>query len=230
MKKEIEDKEKSEEAVYLIKFENLERFPNCFGISNIDKTTFDEFVDYLYSLKRDIHVLTFVFGAMYGLGITKLDGTRDVKAIAEDIKNGVPKNELLNQRFVFQSRTPVDYANPFNLFFKEDVCEFLEKNTKLSKSNIRHLVADLPWKLVVEKDMFYSSKVFEDFNSWLTDNNGHKPWIKYSRWNFVYMFRSEFREFMDKKNYRVVVEGGWVLNSKQREVALGLIDKNGDLL
>ena len=44
------------------------------------------------------------------------------------------------------------------------------------------------------------------------------------------MFRKEFIRYMKQKGFDVVVDGGWVLNDKEREVKLGLIDKDGHLI
>ena len=234
---QIENKNKDNETkrgnVYLIKFIYPGKHPNWANISNIDKKTFDEFVDYLYSLKRNIDVLPYISGGMIGMHILEdLDRTYIVKDIVDDIKKSLPKNELFDKYFVHRWNHPDTYKNPFNLFFKEDVYEFVMKNIKThcSERDIYNFVNDLPYAKSIEKDIFDNSDLFNTFNSWLFDNQVHDPWIGTSRWDFIYMFRNEFIQYMNDRGYEVVVEGGWVLNDKERETRLGLIDENGELL
>lgn len=230
VEKAIEDKESKCEAVYLIKFnKSSEEQPNWVSFSNIDKTTFDEFVDYLYLLKRNINVLPYISGGMTVIPHDDLDRTYVVERIVDDIKKGISKTELLNKHFVHRWNHQNSYMNPFNLFFKEDVYEFIEENTKLSRNDVYRLVNKLPYCSCIDKDVFNDSEIYETFNSWLSNNQEHNPWIGTSRWEFIYMFRNEFKKFMHDKKHRVVVDGGWVLNDKQREIKLGLIDENGDL-
>ena len=44
------------------------------------------------------------------------------------------------------------------------------------------------------------------------------------------MVRGEFIKYMSCKGYDVEVDGGWVLNDKKREIELGIIDINGNIL
>ena len=228
---QIEDRIRSEEnnnRVYLIKFKSPNKLPNWVNISNIDKTTLDEFIDYLYALKRNINILPYICGGLSPGPHADLDRTYLVQRIVDDIKKNFPKNELLNKHIVHCWDYPETYDNPFDLFFKEDVYEFMEKNTTLSKNDLCCFVSDLPYTKVVKKKIFKNIEIFNTFSLWLT-NNEHNPWIGTSRWEFIYMFRNEFKKFMRDKGYKVVVDGGWVLNDKQREIKLGLIDENGEL-
>lgn len=215
------------EKIYRISFYSGDK-PNWIAISNIDKETLDSFIDYLYSLERNINIFPYVSGGMTVVPHDEMDRTFLVKRIVGDIKKKIPKNEMLNRQFVHRWDDS-NYPNPFNLFFKEDLYEFIERNTKLSIEDIRCIVDITPYSRRLENNHFDSAELYEEFNTWHAGIPGSIPWIGTSRWEFVYMFRNEFKKYMHDRGYKVVVDGGWVLNSKEREMRLGLIDENGEL-
>lgn len=203
-------------------------------ISTIDKKTFYEFAEYLYSLKRDIVVVPYIPGGLVSAVIPhpELDRTYLVRRIANDIIANVPICELLNKYFCHLWHDIKDYNNPYNIFFIEDLFEYLLSSGVLTKDEACKMSYDLPHycKKYSLEDKPKTKELMMSFIKWHDTHPTHAPYVGISRWNFIYMFRNEYLKYMDNKGYEVVVEGGWVLNDKKREIKLGLIDKEGRLL
>lgn len=72
-----------------------------------------------------------------------------------------------------------------------------------------------------------NKRKLQNFANWIGDDYMIYPY--YSRWVFIYMFRNEFKKYMHDKGYKIIVDGGWVINDKKREMDLGLIDESGEL-
>lgn len=181
---------------------------NWVNISSISVKTLNEFAKYLYSLNRDIEVLPYIPGGLH-CGICaypELDRTYLVNRIVKDIKDKLPIKKLFAKYFVYTWCEQIDLSKLPETIFIEDVYESL-----LSKG--------LTKKEAIQQTMYICD----------TESNSKKI-LRNSRWQFIYMFRKEFIRYMKQKGFDVVVDGGWVLNDKEREVKLGLIDKDGHLI
>ena len=220
--------QENEKKVYHIRF--FSDMPNWVSMSTIDKETLDEFIQYLYSLERRIVVLPYVCG---GGGPVSSDPTTDrtyiPRAIAEGISKKVDIDTLLNENI---SHGLADKTNCYGIHFMEDVYEFYRS---LGIENFRAYSAAIKQyhRNDNEEHLSYGelkdNEKLQEFAKWIGYESGYKHYPYQSRWVFVYMFRNEFKRFMEEKGYQVVVDGGWVLNNKFREVKLGLINENGDL-
>ena len=191
--------------------------PHWVSISNIPKNMIDDFISYLYELDREIILDRYIPGGFAGVAIRPyLDKTDLAKKIIVDIKNRMDVNTVLNNIHFSLN----DNNNPYNFHFVEDLYEYyLSKG--LDKSTAKKACYENEYRLQVLKE----DKEYQSILKWLENH-----WPFTSRWTFIYMFRSEFILFMRQAGYQVSVKGGWVLNDKQREIELGLIDKNGNLL
>ena len=198
---------------------------NWVAVSSITKEDLNGFIEYLCSLNRDIEVLPFIPGGLIGFRVkADKDETKSVIQIAKDIKNKVDKDKMLNHHF------PGDlYEKQFStMHFIEDEYEFylslgIDKAPALNA--IGYDEARIKQFLMVG-ELKNNSKL-------KALAHRRSVWIqypKYSRYVFVYMFRKEFLKYMSSKGYDVESDGGWVLNDKKREIELGLIDINGNLL
>ena len=198
---------------------------NWVAVSSITKEDLNGFIEYLCSLNRDIEVLPFIPGGLIGFRVkADKDETKSVIQIAKDIKNKVDKDKMLNHHF------PGDlYEEQFStMHFIEDEYEFyisLGINKEIALEAIGYDEARIKQFLMVG-ELKNNSKL-------KALAHRRSVWIqypKYSRYVFVYMFRKEFLKYMSSKGYDVEIDGGWVLNDKKREIELGLIDINGNLL
>lgn len=199
--------------------------PNWVSISSIDRKTLDSFIDYLYSLKRDINVFPYIPGGG-PFGNPCLDKTYVPKAIAKDIKQKVPVNKMLNNHI---TRDEND-KSCFGIHFIEDVYEFylsigIEKKRAFETSINQYHCDEIKERLMINS--FKNNRKLRKFAEWKGNNYVHYPY--HSRWVFIYMFRNEFKKYMHDRGYKVVVDGGWIINDKKREMKLGLIDENGEL-
>ena len=203
--------------------------PNWASLSSIDKKTFYSFIKYLYSLERKIVVLPYICGGQVGPchADPTLDRTKDVSAIVEEIKNKTPIHEMLTHHFSCNNTRNNKFLY---IHFNEDLFEFfksigLDNNNALKQadycSSIFCDVDEVKYRLENINGINHSKA--KSFIRWFKT----KPKIHGSRWKFVYMFRNEFKKFMDEKGYFVNPIGGWVLNDKDREFELGLIDEDG---
>ena len=91
---------------------------------------------------------------------------------------------------------------------------YLDKTYK-----VHQIVDDIKHK--VPKDEMIKKR----FDHFLEDySNSEDDYHRFfSRWVFIYMFRGEFKRYMNERGYEVVVDGGWVLNNERRERIFGLI-------
>ena len=199
--------------------------PNWVSISSIDRKILYSFIDYLYSLKRDINVFPYIPGGG-PFGNPCLDKTYVPKAIAKDIKQKVPVNKMLNNHI---SRDEND-KSCFGIHFIEDVYEFylsigIEKKRAFEASINQYRCDEIKQRLMINN--FKNNRKLKKFAEWRGNDYTHYPY--HSRWVFIYMFRNEFKKYMHDRGYMVVVNGGWVINDKFREMKLGLIDENGEL-
>lgn len=197
------------------------------SISSISKKDLMDFIDYLYGLKRDIHVFPYIPGGLSAGIIPKpfMDKTYIVKGIAKDIKDKIPVTKMLN---VFTRDN--NNNDCFNIHFSEDVYEFLlslgvNETAALEAVTQQWHESTIKRNLMINK--FKKNKKLKEFAEWIGDDYLINPYC--SRWMFIYMFRTEFKKYMYDKGCVVEVEGGWVLNDKRREMALGLIDDEGNL-
>ena len=200
---------------------------NWVSVSTIDKETFQGFIDYLYDLDRDIEVLPYIPGGLSAGMIAKpnMDKTYLVERIVKRIKNKESR-EMMFREFTFVS-DPED--NEADIHFVEDVYEMLlsfgltqEDATELA--NRQYYSDDIKRDIPIRVDSEQLEQFIEQFH-----NSCYFPY--HSRWMFIYMFRGEFIRYITSKGYDgVSVEGGWVLNDKEREIKLGIIDENGNLI
>lgn len=208
--------------------------PNWVSLSSVDKETFYGFVDYLYSLDREIVVLPYICGGFTPpfRPVEDKDLTRNVIAIAKDIKNNAPIHDMLSSHFSVLNNIKGKY---YEVHFIEDIFEALLSlgvNKEESIDIVRMYRDDIfdknigriRYQLLSIKNI--NTSEVQDFVNWLD----YKPHIRISRWEFIYMFRNEFKKYMSDKGYVVNPVGGWVLNNKEREFKLGLIDEKGELL
>jgi len=202
-------------------------------ISSIYKNTFNQFIDYLYSLKRDIPVQPYISGGLVGPmhAVLDLDKTFKVKMLVEAIKNKVPKDNMLNYflycGWVFP-KPKLDIDNKYNIHFIEDVYELLILIANDEKILFDYISYQKTSQ--IPDNVFGNVELWHDIRQQLIDYEKRSLLPVLSRWVFIYMFRNEFRSFMKKRGYEVIVEDGWVLNDKKRELSLGLIDKDGNYL
>ena len=203
--------------------------PNWVSFSNIDKNTFYSFIEYLYSLKRKIIALPYISGGWTVRPVPDQDNTYKVLNIVKDINNKIPIHQMLAHYFSSKNMTKGKF---FNIHFNEDILEFLlslglNKNDALQIADdyCRYIpnVYEVEYRLLNMKNINRSKA--KAFIKWLETT----PRIQNSRWMFIYMFRNEFRNFMNEKGYKVHPIGGWILNNKEREIRLGLIDEDGEL-
>lgn len=217
---------KKKQKVYRIKFYST--MPNWVSVSTIEKRTMDEFIRYLYSLDRNIVVLPYISGGGGAQGNPTTDRTCIPKSIAEGIRKKEDIDTLLN-KYISWGEEGEKFRK---IHFMEDVYEFY---LSLGIENLDAYTAAIEQynRVKIEEHLligeFRNNTELREFAKWIGywQENQHYPY--HSRWVFVYMFRNEFKRFMETKGYRVEVDGGWVLNNKHREVKLGLINKDGEL-
>ena len=203
--------------------------PNWVNASNIDNKTFYDFIDYLYQLDRDINVLPYIPG---GGGPLCCDPTTNKTYLVEDIasciKEKIPFELIFNKAFPGRLVKCDNFTNPYNafVFFIEDTYELISnlcsKDAALNTCLKQYSAKEIRNLKTTQPEDQTKLNLFAD---WIEE--GYFPYI--SRWNFIYMFRNEFKKFMYDKGYTIKVEGGWVLNDKEREVKLGLINEEGEL-
>ena len=206
---------------------------NWATISSIDKKTFNQFINYLYSLKRNIPIQPYISGGLVGPmhAVLDLDKTFKVEMLVEAIKNKVPKDRMLNYFLNYSWILPkpkIDIDNKYNIHFIEDVYELLIPITNDVESIFYYIKKKITRVIEMPDEKFDNIELWHDIRQELTNFNNNSLLPQLSRWVFVYMFRHEFRSFMNKRGYEVIVDGGWVLNDKKRELSLGLIDKDGN--
>ena len=198
---------------------------NWVSLSSISKKDLDAFIEYLYSLTRDINVFPYISGGG-PFGNPYLDRTYVVRGIANDIKKKVPIDKVLN-KYISRDESEQSY---FGIHFIEDVYEFylslgIDEKIAFSAAKSQYNCENIKKYLMVGE--FEHNEKLKAFAEWRGNDYTHYPYQ--SRWVFIYMFRNEFKKYMHDKGFRVVVDGGWVLNDKNREIKLGLIDENGEL-
>ena len=212
--------------VYKISFLEPRAHWNWVSVSSISKEVFLGFIYYLYNLNRDIEILPYIPGGLVaGMGAKPhMDKTYMVRKIVRNIKNKEPIEEIFEDfSYIYED------DNKAKIYFIEDVYEMLlsfgltqEDAVEIAKeqycnSKIRDAIP-----------ICVNSELLETFIGQL-ENSGYYPY--HSGWTFIYMFRGEFIRYMKSLGYDdVSVDGGWVLNDKKREVELGLIDEDGQLL
>lgn len=204
--------------------------PHWVSLSNIDKKTFYGFIDYLYSLDRNIIVLPYISGGLEGpcKPVNDKDRTDKVLSIVKDIKDKVPVHKMLTHYF---SENNIISKRFSKIHFNEDIFEFL-LSLKINRGEAIKIayrcqygpdIKELQYLLLDRKH--HNTLKIKAFLNWLKTG----PNILRSRWMFIYMFRNEFKKYMNDRGYKVFVVDGWVLNNKKREYQLGLIDENGEL-
>ena len=191
---------------------------NWVSISSIDKNTLDAFIDYLYKLDRDIILDKYIPGGLVGVAVRPyLDKTSIVEKMIREIKSNNNVNLMLSHiHFSFS-----DNNNPFHFYFVEDLYDYL-----LSHDIDKETAIEACFDKDKRKELLKDNQEYQDILKWLS--TGYWPFS--SRWKFIYMFRSEFINFMKERGYTVSIKGGWILNDKNREMKLGLIDIEGNLL
>lgn len=213
---------------YEIKFLEPKANWNWVSVSSISKKDFDDFIDYLYNLDRDIEVLPYIPGGYAApMHIREdLDKTYLVKQIVGIIKDKKPVKEIYKAIRYF--RKDEDFET--DIAFIEDVYELY-----LSLGVPQHISLEYANEQVYPSSersflsIYKGDKKVSEFINMFDIHNFYFPF--FSRYAFVYMFRSEFINYMKSKGYDdVSVDGGWVLNGKEREMKLGLIDASGELL
>ena len=213
----LDEGEPSVVSVHLFEIKFDRGGPHWVSISNIPKNMMDDFISYLYELDREIILDKYIPGGFVGVAIRPyLDKTKLVKKIIKDIKNKVDVNEMLNNIHFSLN----DNNNPNNLHFVEDLYEYY-----LSKGIEKEIAKKACYDYQSRHEVLKEDEEYQSILKWM-DNH----WCFTSRWAFIYMFRHEFILFMRKEGYQVSVKNGWVLNDKQREIKLGLIDGDGKLL
>lgn len=197
------------------------------SISSISKKELLNFIKYLYSLNRDILVFPYLPGGLSGVALRPYMNKTDlVKNIAKDIEDKVPIDKMLNKNF---NRDKNDRST-YGIHFSEDVYEFylslgIDEKLAYEAVSAQWCARQIKENLLINK--LRSNRKLKRFIEWIGDDYLRDPF--WSRWTFIYMFRTEFKKYMYDKGYIVEVEGGWVLNDKKREMALGLIDEEGNL-
>ena len=201
---------------------------NWVSVSSIAKETFDGFIDYLYNLDREIEILPYIPGGYAApMHIREdLDKTYLVKQIVGIIKDKKPVKEIYKAMLFFRK----DENYETDLAFIEDVYELY-----LSLGVPQHIALEYSNKQIHpsdERSFLLIYKGNEKVNEFINMFNAHDFYFPFlSRYVFVYMFRSEFIKYMKSTGYNgVSVDGGWVLNDKEREIKQGIIDENGNLL
>ena len=186
-------------------------YPNWVCLSSIDKKTFYDFIDYLYSLDRDIEVLPYIPGGA-PLGIPKpyLDQTYIVRGIASDIKNKRDIDEILSQYFDGRLLDKNKRRCFHHIHFKEDVYEYL-----LDKGIDKDIIIK-NIHIYKDKDVYKIDPSLVELANWIKE--GHS--VSMSRYVFIYMFRNEFIKYMASIGCEVEVDGGWILNSREREAGI----------
>ncbi len=210
--------------IYEISFIEPKAHWNWVSVSSISKNIFLDFIDYLYSLDREIEALPYIPGGLVAgmVGKPYMDKTYLVKEIVEKIKDKEPKEEI------FEIFCHIKSAyNKAQIFFIEDVYEML-LSFGLNKEQAAKASINQPYGERIKNHIpsNLNSHRLELFVKQFADI-WYFPYS--SRWQFIYMFRGEFIRYMKNKGYEVSVDGGWILNDKKREMNLGIIDENGNL-
>ena len=207
---------------YEISFLEPKAYRNWVSVSSISKEVFLGFIDYLYSLDRDIEVLPYIKCEMFTESNT--DKTYLVKRIARIIKDKCPKEDIFEE-FTY---IPED-DNEAHVYFIEDIYEML-----LSFGLTQEFAVDIARSHYCNDELDRQIPIAvnsERLKTLITQLEGSGYFPYHSRWMFIYMFRGEFVRYMKSKGYDdVSVEGGWVLNDKEREIELGLIDTNRKMI
>ena len=201
---------------------------NWVTVSSISKETFNDFIDYLYSLNRDIEVLPYIPGGLLaGMGAKPdMDKTYLVKEIVGIIKDKKPVKEIYRTMWSFWK----DEDFETDIAFIEDVYELylflgVPQYIALGYCNEQICPSDERSFLSIYK----GNEKVDEFINMFKNHDFYFPFS--SRYKLVYMFRNEFIRYMKSKGYDdVSVEGGWVLNDKEREMKLGIIDSGGNLI
>ena len=196
---------------------------NWVTVSSINKEDFLGFINYLYNLDRDIEIQPYIPGGYVAPMHIKedLDKTYLVKLIANIIKDKKPVSEIY--KIINFVRKEKEHES--DIAFIEDVYELylslrIPQGIALEYANKQIRPHDERSFLSLYKGdervkVFY--KMFEDYDFYFPFS---------SRYKFVYMFRNEFIRYIKSKGYDdVSVEGGWVLNDKEREMRIGLINE-----
>lgn len=213
---------------YRIKFYSC--MPNWVSMSTIDKETLDEFIRYLYSLKRKIVVLPYISGG--GGGPMGGNPATDRTYIPLSIAKGIEKKEDIDTLINKDISWGKESESFRKIHFMEDVYEFylsqgVENYGAYQAAIGQYQGAKIKEHLLIGDFLKKNNKI-KEFAEWIGESKyEHYPY--HSRWVFIYMFRNEFKKFMEDKEYKVEVEGGWVLNNKFREVKLGLINEDREL-
>lgn len=199
---------------------------NWVSVSSITKEEFLGFIDYLYSLDRDIEIQPYIPGGYAALMLIRedLDKTYLVEQIVRIIKDKKPVVEIY--KIMDHVRQKENHES--DIVFIEDVYELylslgVPQEIALEHANKQvypcHKDSILP--------LYKGNNKVETFISMFNDHDFYFPFT--SRYKFIYMFRNEFVRYMKTKGYDgVSVEGGWILNDKEREMKLGIIDENGE--
>lgn len=201
---------------------------NWVTVSSINKEDFSGFIDYLYNLDRDIEVQPYIPGGYATpMHIKKdLDKTYLVKEIVKIIKDKKPVSEIY--RIINFVRKDEEHES--DIAFIEDVYELylslrIPQDIALEYANKQIRPYDERSFLSIYK----GDERVKAFYRMFEDHDFYFPFS--SRYKFVYMFRNEFIRYIKTKGYDgVSVEGGWVLNDKEREIDLGIINEEGFLL
>jgi len=188
---------------------------NWVTVSSIDKETFLGFIDYLYNLDRDIEVLPYIPGGLIACTGANpwMDKTYLVKRIARSIKDRKPKEEIFEE-FTYISNKD----NKAQIFFAEDVYEMLLSLGLTKEAAVQ--IANEHYNKNIIKTAISPSTNSDLLKAFINQLDSHFFYFPYhSRWIFIYMFRGEFVRYMKSIGYDdVSVDGGWVLNDKEREV------------
>ena len=201
---------------------------NWVTVSSISKDVFSGFLDYLYNLGRDIEVQPYIPGGYASPMHIRddLDRTYLVEQIVKLIKEKKPFTEIFKViRFI---NAKEEYET--DTFFIEDVYELylslgVPQDIALHYANEQIRPSDERSFLPIYKE----DKRAKPFIDMFEKDPFYFPFS--SRYKFIYMFRNEFVRYMKTKGYDdVSVEGGWILNDKEREMELGIIDVDGHFL
>ena len=214
----------SNEKIYRISF-RINTF-NWVSLSSISKDELMDFIKYLYSLKRSINVFPYIPGGLAAGCIPNpyMDKTYLVERIAKDIKNKTDIDKMLNTI----TRDFISEKSCYGIHFIEDVYEFY-LSLGIAEKVALQAVKNHYTKTEIERYLLplTNKRKLQNFANWIGDDHSVFPY--HSRWVYVYMFRNEFKKYMHDKGYKITVDGGWVINDKEREMKLGLIDENGEL-
>ena len=196
---------------------------NWGNISSITKEFLDDFIKYLYSLDRDIEVYPYIPGGGAPLGINPYtDKTYIVTNLAKAIKNKESIYPLLDKYFFHDE----EHSNEFGIYFVEDLFEFYLSmgidTLRAFKASIGHYNK----QQILEEFSDIKDDRLIRFANWRGNGYLHIPNL--SRWVFIYMFRNEFKNYIKDRNLEVSIPGGYILNSKKREMKLGLINEDGE--